>query len=351
MPVPWGRGCLGLPSTEPSSLSALNLMCTHDLCWLKAQRYPLGFFCWASLCREAIFTWPWTFLALFLIGKDKPCVLKVKTKRRDLFQRCLWSAQPSRNWGTTVPVCVSVTAFLPFWFYSVDDLLAGEAPLWDHLRVDKSTKQKATKEKSKWVGGKGLWNHRVESCQVRAFSGNSCKVNLVKFCLERKKRKTKVMVSSSRRQELFVTAKYKVYSSFLFSHLLCFHSWIYFSPGYTGSSWEGKVCMNSSSLAIVLKQDWSCGPCSSNRGLGGFPCLVGVWVGRVRLFMLHIVVIPATHRKSWAVLAEKVLVHLYRVGQASRGRNRHQAILFGQLHFSCLLTTGGISVAKPQREE
>lgn len=74
-------------------------------------------------------------------------------------------------------------------------------------------------------------------------------------------------------------------------------------------------------------------------------------MGRVRLFMLHIVIIPAMHRKSWAVLAEEVLVHLYRVGQASRGRNRHQAILFGQLHSSCLLTTVGTSAAKPQREE
>ena len=66
--------------------------------------------------------------------------------------------------------------------------------------------------------------------------------------------------------------------------------------------------------------------------------------------MLHIFVIPAMHRKSWAVLAAKVLVHLYRVGQAFRGRNRHQAILSGQLDSSCILTAVGISAAKPQRE-
>jgi len=66
--------------------------------------------------------------------------------------------------------------------------------------------------------------------------------------------------------------------------------------------------------------------------------------------MLHIFVIPATNRKSWAVLAGKVLVHLYGVGQAFRGRNRHQAIRFGQLHSSCILTAVGISPAKPQRE-
>lgn len=66
--------------------------------------------------------------------------------------------------------------------------------------------------------------------------------------------------------------------------------------------------------------------------------------------MLHVFVIPAMSRTSWAVLAAEVLVHLYRVGQASRGRNRHRAILFGQLSSSCILTAVGISAAEPQRE-
>lgn len=39
--------------------------------------------------------------------------------------------------------------------------------------------------------------------------------------------------------------------------------------------------------------------------------------------MLRIFVIPIMHRKSWAVLAVKVPVHLYWVGQALRGRNRY----------------------------
>lgn len=67
-------------------------------------------------------------------------------------------------------------------------------------------------------------------------------------------------------------------------------------------------------------------------------------------FVLHIFVIPATHRKNLAVLTAKVPVHLYGVGQAFQGRNRHQAILFGQLYPSCVLTAAGIRAAEPQRE-
>jgi len=82
-----------------------------------------------------------------------------------------------------------------------------------------------------------LWNQGVKSWWVGAVSGNSCRIELVNFCLEGKKRKIRAMKSGSSRQELFVTVKYKVYSFFLSPDLLCFHCLgLYFSAGYTGSS-------------------------------------------------------------------------------------------------------------------
>lgn len=180
-------------------------------------------------------------------------MLKVKTKRRDLFSEgpvICSTFQELRNSSSCVCLCHCLSSLL---ILLCGILLAGEAPLWGYLWVDKPTNQKSTKEKSKWEGTSvfGITGWRAGRSQP--FQGTAVMSSWLSFCLERKERKIKVMVSSSRRQELFVTVKYKVYSSFLFSHLLCFHCWIYFSPGYTGSSWEGKVCLNNSSLAIILK--------------------------------------------------------------------------------------------------
>lgn len=82
----------------------------------QSSKIPTRFFFVEHPCVEkAIFTWPWTFLALFLIGKNKPYVLKVKTKRKDLFSEMpviCSTFQELRNGSLCVCLCHCLSSFL-----------------------------------------------------------------------------------------------------------------------------------------------------------------------------------------------------------------------------------------------
>lgn len=144
-------------------------------------------------------------------------------------------------------VCASLSMPLFLLGYTTWMTRWQEKPLWDTKGWSVPVRKEQVRHRQRC-----LWNQGAESWWVRAVSGNSCRVKLVDFCLEGKKRKIRAMKSSSSRQELFVTVKYKNDSSSLSPHLLCFHCLgVYFSTGYTDSSWEGKVWANGRSLAII----------------------------------------------------------------------------------------------------
>lgn len=172
-------------------------------------------------------------------------------------------------------VCASLSMPLFLLGYTTWATRWQERPLWDTKGWSVPVRKEQVRQRQRC-----LWNQGAESWWVRAVSGNSCRVKLVDFCLEGKRRKIRAMKSSSSRQELFVTVKYKVDSSSLSPHLLCFHCLgVYFSTGYTDSSWEGEVWAEwqvpghnpwKMTEAIVLEV--------GSRGWGGcFPSLMGVW--------------------------------------------------------------------------